>query len=166
MLHAPRTTPQDYGMGSTDYHLKANAKTQTLKAWRGDGTFLWEIPCLATGQRAEWWLNGGDTPPSVYKLGKLYNDRKDNCMTAPYGWLFFDMVDCDTTGQEDGENTNQRSEIGMHGGGSGLSDPYAPLQPLRPTRGCLRLHNQHLETHILPLYEKGAVYVSVLQDDA
>jgi RHS repeat-associated protein len=33
----------------------------------------------------------------------------------------------------------------IHGGGSSLPDPFAPIQPLTPTQGCTRGHNQDLQ---------------------
>ena len=33
----------------------------------------------------------------------------------------------------------------IHGGGSSLADPLAPIQPLTPTQGCTRGHNQDLQ---------------------
>jgi hypothetical protein len=33
----------------------------------------------------------------------------------------------------------------VHGGGSSLPDPLAPIQPLTPTQGCTRGHNQDLQ---------------------
>lgn len=33
----------------------------------------------------------------------------------------------------------------IHGGGSSLPDPLAPIQPLTPTQGCTRGHNQDLQ---------------------
>jgi hypothetical protein len=87
-------------------------------------------------------------------------------MLPAYGWMVFDMIDCDVENQEDGENTNNRSGIALHSGGSSLADPYAPmLSALVPTLGCLRIHNQHLESNILPIYMKGTVFISVSQDD-
>jgi hypothetical protein len=137
-----------------------------MKAFTFEGKLLWEIPCLATGQTASWWKEGGDTPPSVYRLGTLYNDKANGTMLPAYGWMFFDMVDCDVTRRESGENTNGRSGIGLHSGGSSLANPFAPfLVALVPTLGCLRIHNKHLETNILPLYNSGKVYISVFQDN-
>jgi hypothetical protein len=86
-------------------------------------------------------------------------------MEPRYGWIFYDMIDCDVKGKEDGENTNGRSGIGLHGGGSSLPDPYTPYQKLVPTLGCLRMHNYDLLHTILPLYNKGVIFISVHQDD-
>jgi len=163
-IYAPKTHPKSYGFKKGDYHLIVNAQTKTVKGYSFEGKLLFERPCLAEGQRWEWWKHGGDTPPSVYKLGALYNDKANGSMQPAYGWCFFDMVDLGGN-QEDGEDANGRSGVGLHGGGSGAPQPFAPYQKLLPTLGCLRMYNQDLYDYILPLYEKGAVFVSVFQDN-
>jgi hypothetical protein len=35
-----------------------------------------------------------------------------------------------------------RDGIGVHAGGTGAPEPFAPDQPLLKTLGCLRIHNQ------------------------
>jgi hypothetical protein len=165
VLHAPKTHPRDYGFSKGDFHLVVNAAAETIKAFTFEGKFLWERPCLAMGQNPNWRLRGGDTPPSVYKLGVLYDDRANGTMLRAYGWQFYDMIDCDNVRREDGENTNGRSGVGLHGGGSSLADPFAPYQKLVATLGCLRMFNADLEDYILPLYKKGTVFLSVYQDD-
>jgi len=54
----------------------------------------------------------------------------------------------------------------IHGGGSACGWPGAwePKQKLFTTHGCVRCHNIHLKTHILPLIKLGTVYVSVYQE--
>lgn len=37
------------------------------------------------------------------------------------------------------------SGVGIHGGDSGLGNPFVVLQALVRTHGCLRVHNAHLE---------------------
>lgn len=161
MLHAPKTKPQDYGAKDGDYHLIFNAQTKTVKAYQfGKGSLIWEKPALCDGQDPRWWVHAGDTPPGVYYLGAVYDDKANGTMERPYGWIFFDLVDCE--GREDG---NGRSGVGLHGGGSPLADPYAAYQPLVPTYGCIRMHNADLYHAVLPLYKKGKVWLSVYQDD-
>jgi hypothetical protein len=164
-LNSPRTKPQNYGFKKGDYHVVVNAATANAKIFSFEGKLLYTVPCLAMGQDPNWRLTGGDTPPSVYKLGAFYNDKENGTMERAYGWGFFDLVDLDNAGKEDGENTNQRAGIGLHAGGSSLPDPFARYQKLVPTLGCLRVHNYDLFNTFLPLYKKGAVFVSVHQDD-
>jgi hypothetical protein len=160
-LHFPKTKPQDYGAKAGDYHLIFNASTKRVKAFEfSTGKQLWEKPCLATGQYESWWRPGGDTPPGVWYLGEVTDDKANGTMQAAYGWIFFDMVDCE--GREDG---NGRAGLGLHGGGSAAPAPLDPYQVLLPTLGCLRMHNQDLYSLVYPLYKKGKVWVSVIQDD-
>jgi hypothetical protein len=159
MLHAPRTTPHDYGFKSGDYHLIVNAETKTATMYNSLGNKLWTKPCLATGQDPRWWVRGGDTPPGVYYLGEFHNDLENGTMEAPFGWSFFDMVDLE--GREDG---NGRSGVGLHGGGSPSPNPFAEDQGLYPTHGCVRMLNKDLLL-VAECYNQGRVYVSVYQDD-
>jgi len=159
-VNPPKTHPRDYGAKAGDYHLVINAAAKTMKAYSfSDGKLLWEIPALAEGQDPRWWVKRGDTPPSVYYLGTFYDDKATGEMTTPYGWGFFDFVDCE--GREDG---NGREGVGMHGGGSGLPDPFAPRQELWATHGCVRIHNEDVY-RVRDLYLKGRCWVSVTQDD-
>jgi hypothetical protein len=157
--YPPRTHPRDYSFKDGDFHLIANAIAKTIKAYDYKGTLIWEKPALMEGQRYEFWLYAGDTPPGVYYLGAIYNDQANGTMERAYGWLTFDMVDLE--GREDG---NDRAGICLHGGGSALPDPFAPYQKLVPTYGCIRMHNQDLRDYVLPLYKKGRVFISVYQN--
>jgi hypothetical protein len=78
-----------------------------------------------------------------------------------YGWYSFDLVELE--GQE---AKYGRGGIMIHGGGSACGWPgaWAPMQRLFSTHGCVRMHNQHLKDHLLPLTKKGTVFVSVYQE--
>lgn len=158
--YPPKTKPQDYGFKAGDYHLVANAGSKTIKAYDFSGKLLWERPALLEGQRYEFWKYSGDTPPGVYYLGTLYDDKANGTLDKAYGWQTYDMVDLE--GREDG---NDRAGICLHGGGSACPDPFAPYQSLLPTYGCIRIYNKDLVDYIHPLYKKGKVYISVYQDD-
>ena len=169
-LIGPKKRPQDFGFKVGDSHLIVNDLMETMKAFSFEGKLLWEIPCLARGQYSdyEWKLNKSDTPPGLYKLGQLYNDYALHGDKAPYdrtlmayGWAFYDMIDLE--GQETGIG---RAGVGLHGGGSALGWPgaWAPKQALVATYGCCRIHNSALIEKVLPLYRKGAVFLSVFQE--
>lgn len=160
----PKTSVRDYGFKKGDFNIVVNASTTTAKVFSSEGKLLYTIPCMAMGQDPNWKIVGGDIPSSIYKLGVFYNDKDNNTMERGYGWGFFDLIDCDTKGKEDGENTNGRAGLGIHGGGSSLEDPYAEYQKLVPTLGCLRVHNYDLFNTILPLYKRGTVFLTVIQD--
>jgi hypothetical protein len=160
-LYPPKTKPANYGAKAGDYHMVVDAASGNAKMYEySSGKLLWTKPCLATGQRYEFWKYSGDTPPGVYYLGDVYDDAAKKTMERAYGWVTFDMVDCE--GREDG---NDRSGICLHGGGSGAPDPFAPYQQLLPTYGCLRMYNQDLYDFVYPLYKKGKIWISVYQDD-
>lgn len=156
-----------------DHHLIANDISETLTAYASNGVMLWRIPCLCRGQggEAEWKRTGEDTPPGLYKLGKVYRDYEDDPSSdnfsadrRAYGWYSIDMIGLE--GQEGPDSRPYRDGIMMHGGGSACGWPgaWAARQPLYPTLGCVRLHNQDLRDRVLPLLSLGTVWVSVLQE--
>jgi hypothetical protein len=152
-----------------DTYLLVNDRDEDMEAYDHTGAFLWKIPCLARGQGADtdWSHTNTDTPPGLYKLGKLYADYEQNpnppCSDTAmgYGWYSFDMEELE--GQEVAVG---RAGIMLHGGGSACGWPgaWAPQQPLHPTLGCIRLHNADLRDRVLPLYRQGTVYVGVFQE--
>lgn len=173
-LHNPKRRPHEFGFKLGDFHLVVNAAVKTCKAFAFGGALHWERPCLADGQHPNWRATGGDTPPGLYKLGAVYNDMlqsitefgqctpPENRDRRSCGWVSFDMVDLE--GNEDG---NGRAGVMLHGGGSALGWPgaWVAYQRLVPTMGCLRMHNADLYQLVLPLTDKGTVFVSVHQDD-
>lgn len=168
-LTGPKKKPQDFVKPDEQwFHIVVNDPLSSAKAFSQDGSKLWEVPALARGQDDRWTVRRGDTPPGLYEIGQIYNDI-DQCGLLPvatatlrsYGWISFDLIDLE--GQESGIG---RSGIMLHGGGSACGWPGAwnPLQTLYPTHGCIRMHNQDLRDRVLPLAEKGRVFVSVWQD--
>jgi hypothetical protein len=157
-----------------DHHLIANDVNETLTAWTHDGRRLWRIPCLCRGQgkEAEWNRTGTDTPPGLYRIGKVYRDYEQDPTATftpdrrAYGWYSFDMEGLE--GQEGPTSRPYRDGIMLHGGGSACGWPGAwnPRQELHPTLGCIRLHNQDLRDRILPLLDMGTGWISVLQEAA
>lgn len=168
-LVGPKKRPQDFGFKDGDYHVVVNDQTEKMKAYNSKGELLWELYCLARGQGSdyEWKMKNTDTPPGLYKIGQIYRDYDQNSGNdysrerMSYGWYSFDLIDLE--GQESG---NGRAGIMIHGGGSACGWPgaWAPYQKLYSTHGCVRMHNQHLKDYLLPLTEKGTVFVSVYQE--
>jgi len=165
----PRKAPD---LKPGDHHLVADDRRQTMAAFTHDGKRLWSIPCLCRGQAgdAEWKATGSDTPPGLYKVGKIYRDY-DRDPTArfsedrrSYGWYSFDLEGQE--GQEGPNSKPHRDGIMIHGGGTACGWPGAwePRQALHPTLGCIRLHNVDLRERVLPLVVMGTVWVSVLQE--
>ena len=152
-----------------DSDLLVNDWDEDMEAYDHTGKILWKVPCLARGQGADtdWSHTNTDTPPGLYKLGKLYADYEQNpnppCSDTAmaYGWYSFDMEELEAQ-----EVAVGRGGIMLHGGGSACGWPmaWAPLQPLHPTLGCIRIHNADLRDKVLPLYRQGTVYVGVFQE--
>lgn len=169
-MFGPTKKPQDFGFKQGDSHIVVNDITETAKAYDFSGKLLWEIPALARGQGSdlEFRFVRTDTPPGLYKLGTVYKDYEkvganpafDRTLMS-YGWYSFDMNELEGQVSKYG-----RSGIMLHGGGSAAGWPgaWAPNQPLFSTHGCLRIYNIDLRDKILPLYNKGTVYISVYQE--
>lgn len=165
----PKKKPQDFGFKQGDTHIIVNDITEKAKAYDFSGKLLWELPALARGQGSdfEFKLNNTDTPPGLYKIGTIYKDYEKDPTPSysrdvmAFGWYSFDLVELE--GQE---AKYGRAGIMVHGGGSACGWPGAwqPMQKLYSTHGCVRMHNQHLKDHILPLTKQGTVYVSVFQE--
>jgi hypothetical protein len=166
---SPRRKPQEFGFKSGDTHLVLNAQSKEAKFYSFSGNLLYKAPVLCLGQSDDWRIVRGNTPPGLYKLGEFWNDYAltmggvepvHTDIRRQFGWLTFDMVDLE--GNEDG---SFRGGICLHGGGSAAGWPgaWAPIQPLYPTFGCPRMHNIDLRDKVLPVYQKGTVFVSVHQ---
>jgi hypothetical protein len=171
-LIGPTKKPQDFGFGPHDSHLIVNDQTERVKAFDSSGKLLWELPCLARGQYSdyEFKIASSDTPPGLYKIGTVYRDYEKDPSAEytrdkrSYGWYSFDLAGLE--GQEGPGSRYNRDGIMIHGGGTACGWPGAwqPHQALYATLGCIRMHNQDLKDHLLPLTEKGTVYVSVYQE--
>lgn len=157
-------------MMANDSYLLVNDRDGDMEAFDAYGKFLWKIPCLARGQGSDYdYKNTNtDTPPGLYKLGTVYRDYENyganpshDGTLQSYGWYSFDMEE-----QEGQEAAYGRAGIMCHGGGSACGWPGAwnQRQTLYPTMGCLRCYNIDLRDKILPLYEKGTVWVGVWQE--
>jgi GH24 family phage-related lysozyme (muramidase) len=165
----PRKAPD---LKPGDHHLVADDRRQTMAAFTHDGTRLWSIPCLCRGQAGdtEWKTTGSDTPPGLYKVGRVYRDYEQDPTATftkdrqSYGWYSFDLEGQE--GQEGPNSQTGRDGIMIHGGGTACGWPgaWAPRQALHPTLGCIRLHNVDLRERVLPLVGMGTVWVSVLQE--
>jgi hypothetical protein len=165
----PRKAPS---LKPGDHHLVADDRAEIMTAYSHAGTKLWTIPCLCRGQgkEAEWKTTGSDTPPGLYKVGKVYRDYEEDPTgrftkdRQSYGWYSFDLEGLE--GQEGPNSKPHRDGIMIHGGGTACGWPgaWAPKQALHPTLGCIRLRNVDLRDRVLPLIASGGVWVSVLQE--
>lgn len=168
-MAGPRKTPT---LKPGDHHLIADDRTQTLTAYTHEGKRLWAIPCLCRGQGKEtdWKTTNSDTPPGLYKIGRVYRDYEEDpsarftAERRSFGWYSFDLEGHE--GQEGPSARPYRDGIMIHGGGTACGWPgaWAPRQTLYSTNGCIRCHNVDLRERILPLLGLGTVWVSVLQE--
>ena len=167
MLIGPKKTPHDFGFKENDSHVIVNDVTEKAKAFNSKGELLWERPCLARGQGSDFNFKDyrTDTPPGLYKIGQVYKDYNTGSAYSrtklAYGWFSFDLIEL-----ENQETKYGRAGIMIHGGGSACGWPGAwePYQALYPTYGCVRMYNIDLRDKLLPLTDKGTVYVSVYQE--
>lgn len=150
-----------------EHYLLVNDRDEDCECYDWQGKLLWKVPALAKGQGSDPRAHRGDTPPGLYRLGRLYADYEEDpsprktAERQSYGWFSFDMEELE--GQEKAAG---RAGIMIHGGGSACGWPgaWAQRQKLHPTFGCIRMHNIDLRDKLLPIYRSGSVYVGVFQD--
>jgi lipoprotein-anchoring transpeptidase ErfK/SrfK len=83
------------------------------------------------------WLRWGACPRGEFRIGSPI--RTDS---AAFGAWFIPVLDRGAGGPM---KRFGRSGIGVHGGGTGLPNPFARGQGWRKTHGCIRLQNYELE---------------------
>jgi hypothetical protein len=122
-----------------DLHLVFYPSTNRLKTFDGQGVLLLNIEArnrtVANENRYGHW---GPCPPGSFLLSEPVIAN-----TPPFGKWFIRLNDwsgCKAMA------ANRRSGIGIHGGGSGLPDPFAAHQGFVITHGCLRCLNGDLDT--------------------
>lgn len=139
-----------------DIHFVVSKEGRSLKLFEADGKSTWRCEARCFGQHSNWKATNGDTPPGLYVVGTIYDTQGEE----PYGSHCLDLEDLE--GQETG---NGRAGISLHGGGSGLPDPFAPYQGWVNTHGCIRVQNVHLEKIVAMVrkckYRGGKVYLTV-----
>jgi len=123
-------------MNSGDVHIVVNGEAKTLEVYKRDGRKVFSCEARCFGQHPDWTTTNGDTPPGLYKAGKIFDTRGE----AAYGNYCIDLIDLE--GQETG---NGRGGISVHGGGSGLANPFELRQGWQATHGCIRLQNEDNE---------------------
>lgn len=141
-------------MKDGDIHAIISAKSNMLVPYDFKGNKIKDVVIQAFpwGQHADWHTTNGDTPPGLYKAGLIYTQvrgRDSNAICNAYGPFCVDLIDLE--GQE---RDNGRDGVSIHGGGSGLPDPWADYQALTYTHGCVRVHNKDLVDKLVPLIQK------------
>lgn len=140
-----------------DLHVTFDARERTLKVWQPDGQILWKTEArnrtTADGQLG----HDGNCPPGEFLLG---NPRWKN--TVPFGPFFIPILDY---ANHHAMRDFNREGIGIHGGGTGLTNPFSDYQGWQVTHGCIRLQNAPLD-HLVSLVTHaqaagGEVYLTV-----
>lgn len=140
-----------------DLHIIVNGETQRLVTYQRDGTPIFSCPARCYGQHSDWTQPNGDTPPGLYRVGQIYDTQGE----AAYGQWCLDLEDL-----ENQETGHGRAGISLHGGGTGLPDPFAPYQGWLPTHGCIRLQNADLTCLTTLIFDArksgGSVFLTVV----
>ena len=143
----------DLALKPGDIHVMISHMRKIACGYRksGDGADkLWIIPALTEGVGGGPDAHAGDTPWGDYQAtGIVPTTAADTEETRmAYGPSFISLADLE--GQE---SSRGRAGIGIHGGGTSLGTvgSQQPQQPLVPTCGCIRLHNQDLVDRVVPL---------------
>jgi hypothetical protein len=120
-------------LGPHDLHLVFNDDTNHLGAWNAAKvqTFACEARNRAVG--GDGFGHLGRCPRGEFQLG-----RPKQKGTVPFGPFFIPVYDTSSRGKM---AEFHRAGIGIHGGGSGLPDPFAPHQGWQVTHGCIRTQN-------------------------
>lgn len=93
-------------------------------------------------------IQNGDTPFGVYKFVTTEGGTPEARLQPGFGTGKVYLNDNDLFGEV---ADAKRSLIRLHGGGSSLAEPYALNQPLKPTRGCVRMKNRDVNNLIQQL---------------
>ena len=126
------------------YHLIFDSEYQTCKVYNGGGVLLLKVPMHDKAVNGPGFERWGRCPRGVFPLGEPVR------VDVPSMGLWFIPV----------LNTPGRAGIGIHGGGTGLPDPFAPLQGWEETHGCLRAQNEDLE-RLVQMATGGGCLLSV-----
>lgn len=165
-----------------DFHLVVDGNVkfkESAKLFNDSGSLVKKFPCLTVGSNGPRTdVLRGNTPPGLYRVAFVQRSQPHedfDDVWLPYGEWFIDLFDVD--GQE---GIHGREGIAIHGGGSNLggfssdrnrklkdrSHALQPNQPLMPTDGCIRVHNDTLEflarLVIDVLKKKNTFHVSVI----
>lgn len=126
----------------SDVHFVVNAKSNKLKCFDSNGKMRWMVEAHCIGVKGSYLNKDGNTPPGLYSLGApdhIKPNESDEAKNS-YGPWFVPLQ------EEEGQLTRlDRKGLGVHGGGTGLANPYrAANQGWMVTRGCIRLQNENV----------------------
>ena len=123
-----------------DVHFVVNAKSKRLKCFDSNGKMKWMVEAHCEGTNGHYSVFQGNTPPGLYKCGNPDDVLPTDGDKNSFGPWFVPLIE-----QEGQMSRYGRDGIGVHGGGSGLTNPYyAPKQGWMVTHGCIRVQNDDL----------------------
>lgn len=139
-----------------DLHFCFSNAQNSLKGFDPEGEEIFS--CEARNRTVrEGYGHDGRCPLGTFHLGAPVPKG-----TVPFGPFFIPVVDY--AGHHAMRDFG-REGIGIHGGGSGLRDPFAPQQGWQVTEGCIRMMNHDLlalVALIRPLQKAGGtMYLTV-----
>lgn len=120
-------------LNSFDLHFTFSDSQKTLKCFDSAHKLRYTLECRNDTVN-EGYGHNGKCPPGQYILGEPVFVN-----SISFGEWFIPLHDPEGNWIPEG-----RGEIGIHGGGSGLADPFAPRQGWVITLGCLRMQNEDL----------------------
>lgn len=143
-----------------DFHIVANLRQRKAKLYNAEGKLLKSVPCRGEGQEGSFKWTGQpswrgwaqDTPPGVWDVGVIETITTRTAADVPYGRMFVWLEP-----RSGGCAEVSRPGIGMHGGGSGLANPFGDYQGWVITHGCIRFQNKDLED-LMRLCKNGSRY--------
>jgi hypothetical protein len=146
-------------LAAHDLHFTFVRGANRLKGFDASGALLLNVECRNRTVRDGTYSHWGNCPPGTFLLGDPATRH-----TPAFGKWFVPLLDwqeCRAMA------AYRRSGIGIHGGGSGLVDPFALNQspPWVVTHGCLRLRNSDLDEVVHYIHRSqgvgGACYITV-----
>ena len=121
-----------------DLHLVFDRPAKLLKVFRvGDGAELFSCEARNDTIGSDTADPFGHFEPCPPGIGYGIRPPTPTNEVAT-GAFFFELLD-DPAGDF---LKHGRAAIGIHGGGTGLENPFAPRQGWIPTEGCIRLQNE------------------------
>lgn len=148
-------------ISKNDVHFVVNALTNRLKCFDGSGRLKWSIEARCIGSAGNYDVVQGDTPPGLYKCDTPDDVLETEGDSSAFGPWFVPLIE-----MENQLTSRGRAGVGVHGGGSGLKDPFRALkQGWVVTHGCIRLQNEDLTRFVTTVRyiqrQGGAAWLSV-----
>jgi hypothetical protein len=119
---------------ANDLHAVFNDDSDLFKVFNAKGELVFQCEMQNRAVGGEDFGHWGRCPRGEFVLGVPVRTK-----SAPFGYWFTRVLDYDDNHKM---RDFKREGIGIHGGGSGLPDPFAPRQGWKKTHGCLRVANE------------------------